>query len=99
MLTAIASRTHLCDHHRDARRGEEEHDGMIAHQLLLQLGHLVINVRLTVEGIDKGLRQLQKEKRVLRSPIGRLVSLIKHMVGVALEKPPSRVRKTSDSPL
>ena len=36
-----ASRTHLCDHHRDARRGEEEHDGMIAHQLLLQLGHLL----------------------------------------------------------
>ena len=39
MLTA--SRTHLCNHHRDARRGEEEHDGMIAHQLLLQLGHLL----------------------------------------------------------
>ena len=36
-----ASRTHLCDHHGDARRGEEEHDGMIAHQLLLQLGHLL----------------------------------------------------------
>ena len=34
----------------------------------------------------------------LRSPIGRLVSLIKHMVGVALEKSPSRVRKSSDSP-
>ena len=35
---------------------------------------------------------------LLRSPIGRLVSLIKHMVGVALEKSPSRVRKSSDSP-
>ena len=33
----------------------------------------------------------------LRSPIGRLVSLIKHMVGVALEKSPSRVRKFEDS--
>ena len=38
------------------------------------------------------------QQRVLRSPIGRLVSLIKHMVGVALEKSPSRVRKSSDSP-
>ena len=36
--------------------------------------------------------------KFLRSPIGRLVSLIKHMVGVALEKSPSRVRKSSDSP-
>ena len=34
----------------------------------------------------------------LRSPINSLVSLIKHMVGVALEKSPSRVRKSSDSP-
>ena len=34
----------------------------------------------------------------LRSPINWLVSLIKHMVGVALEKSPSRVRKSSDSP-
>ena len=40
----------------------------------------------------------EEEAPRLRSPIGRLVSLIKHMVGVALEKPPSRVRKSSDSP-
>ena len=41
-------------------------------------------------------RSMRRES--LRSPIGRLVSLIKHMVGVALEKSPSRVRKSSDSP-
>lgn len=39
MLTA--SCTHLCDHHRNARRGEEEHNGMVAQQLLLQHGHLL----------------------------------------------------------
>ena len=38
------------------------------------------------------------EGRDLGSPINWLVSLIKHTVGVALEKSPSRVRKSSDSP-
>ena len=39
-----------------------------------------------------------EQQHVLRSPINSLVSLINYTVGVALEKSPSRVRKSSDSP-
>ena len=49
---------------------------------------------------ESGDEEQEPETKNLGSPIyfNWLVSLIKHMVGVALEKSPSGVRKSSDSP-
>ena len=61
-------------------------------------GHEGGGVQLLHLRLAHDAQERDRVQFLLRSPIGRLVSLIKHMVGVALEKSPSRVRKSSDSP-